>query len=684
MDVTRQARPASEGPGQQERGPKRLLRALVGAPRDPLDPGIFHKVSLVAFFAWIGLGVDGLSSSAYGPEEAFVALGEYRHLALLLALVMAATIAIISASYAQIIENFPTGGGGYLVATKLLGPIAGVVSGCALVIDYVLTIAVSIASGSDAVFSLAGPGHDKTRIWFCFLVLLVLMVMNMRGVKESVKVLMPIFLVFLITHLIVILCGILGNLGNFASTAAMAVQETRHGLGVIGFTGLLFVFMRAYALGGGTYTGIEAVSNGLGILKEPRVATGKRTMLYMALSLAVVAGGILVCYLLTGVEKQEGKTLNAVMLEAVAGHWTLGGLPVGQWFLSIALLSTMALLFTAAQTGFLGGPGVLSNMALDGWVPKRFAHISERLVVKNGIVLMGVGAALMLLYAKASVHLLVVMYSINVFLTFTLSQLGMCTHWIRQRRAGREWRQGLAINGIGLLLTGCILVFTAALKFKDGAWVTLAITATFVVMCVRIRGHYRHIRRLLQRLDEDLMDVPMPEEAEGAARNAPPLDKSAPTAVMLVSGFSGLGLHSFLALHALFPNHFKNILFISVGVIDSGNFKGVQEIHNLEESTQENLGRYVRYARSLGFQADSRYALGTLMVPEMRKLCEQIREEFPRAVFFAGRLIFREEKFYHRWLHNQSSATLQRRLQFDGVPLVILPIRVLEPVSRTA
>jgi hypothetical protein len=297
---------------------------------------------------------------------------------------------------------------------------------------------------------------------------------------------------------------------------------------------------------------------------------------------------------------------------------------------------------------------------------------------------MGVGAALMLLYARASVHILVVMYSINVFLTFTLSQLGMCTHWVQERRAGREWKQGLAINGIGLLLTGCILVFTAALKFTEGAWVTLAITAAFVVLCVRIRGHYRHIRRLLLRLDEDLMDVPIPEEAEGAAPSAPPMDKSVPTAVMLVSGFSGLGLHSFLALHALFPSHFKNILFISVGVIDSGNFKGVQEINNLEESTQETLGKYVRYARSLGFPADCRYALGTLMVPEMRKLCAQIREEFPRAVFFAGRLIFREEKFYHRWLHNQSSATLQRRLQFDGVPLVILPIRVLEPVSRTA
>src|SRR4029453_11174940 len=126
-------------------GARRLARLLVGAPRNPLDPSIFHAITLAAFFAWIGLGVDGLSSAAYGPEEAFKALGDYGHLALLLALMMTVTIAVISASYSQIIELFPTGGGGYLVATKLLGPYAGVVSGCALVIDYVLTISVSIA-----------------------------------------------------------------------------------------------------------------------------------------------------------------------------------------------------------------------------------------------------------------------------------------------------------------------------------------------------------------------------------------------------------------------------------------------------------------------------------------------------------------------------------------------------------
>lgn len=668
-------KPVPPAPPQeaQETPVGRLLRLLVGRPRDPLDPGIFHKLSLAAFLAWVGLGVDGLSSAAYGPEEAFRALGDYQHLALLLSLMMAITIAVVSASYAQIIENFPTGGGGYVVATKMLGPYAGVVSGCALVIDYVLTIAVSIASGGDALFSLLDPQARAFKLPFCLLVLVVLMIMNMRGVKESVAVLMPIFMTFLMVHMLIIAVGVFGNLSHLAANVQLAGEEIREGVGTLGYWGLLFVFMRAYALGGGTYTGIEAVSNGLAALKEPRVATGKRTMLYMAVSLSLISGGILVSYLLVGVTPQEGKTLNAVLLEMVTEPWVVGGLPVGWWLLYVGMLSTTALLFAAAQTGFLGGPGVLTNMALDAWVPKRFAHISERLVVKNGIVLMGVAAGLMLFYTRASVHILVVMYSINVFLTFSLSQAAMCYHWLRQRRLGMSWRPGFAINGVGLLLTSSILVFTATLKFTEGAWVTLLITTAFVALCLWIRRHYRRIRTLLGRLDEALMDVPVQEQHLDES----PLDRNAPTAVMLVSGYSGLGLHSFLALHSLFPGHFKNILFISVGVIDSGNFKGVQEIENLERSTRETLEKYVRYARSLGFPAEYRYSLGTAMVPEMRELCARVMKEFPRSIFFAGRLIFREEKFYHRWLHNQSSTTLQRRLQFDGLPFVILPIRVL-------
>src|SRR6516162_664976 len=168
-------------------GEKRTLGSiLIGPGRDVRDPQVFHNLSLVAFLAWVGLGSDGLSSSCYGPEEAFLALGPHKYLAVFLAMLTALTVFIISASYSQTIDEFPTGGGGYLVATKLLGGYAGLVSGCALVIDYVLTISISIASGADAIFSFLPVDWLHLKFWACVLVVIGLIGMNLRGVKESV------------------------------------------------------------------------------------------------------------------------------------------------------------------------------------------------------------------------------------------------------------------------------------------------------------------------------------------------------------------------------------------------------------------------------------------------------------------------------------------------------------------
>ncbi|MEA2681335.1 MAG: hypothetical protein QOK03_3057, partial [Candidatus Binataceae bacterium] len=177
-------------------GPEKrtLGEILIGRPRDVKDPEVFHQLSLVAFLAWVGLGSDGLSSSCYGPEEAFLALGSHQYMAVFLALLTALTVFIISASYSQTIDEFPTGGGGYLVATKLLGRSAGLVSGCALVIDYVLTISISIASGADAIFSFLPRSLLEYKFWTCLAVVVVLIGMNLRGVKESVLSLLPIFI----------------------------------------------------------------------------------------------------------------------------------------------------------------------------------------------------------------------------------------------------------------------------------------------------------------------------------------------------------------------------------------------------------------------------------------------------------------------------------------------------------
>jgi len=649
----------------------RLRTFLLGKAKDPLAPDVFHRVSLAAFLAWVGLGSDGLSSSCYGPEEAFRALGSHTFLALVLAALMALTVFVISASYSQIIELFPTGGGGYLVATKLLGRYAGLVAGCALLVDYVLTIAISIASGADAIFSFLPLAYQPYKLEAAALAIGFLMLLNLRGVKESVAVLVPIFLGFLFTHAIVVLYGILTYLDTAPQVIAASWHESQASLQNLGFWGMGLILLRAYSLGGGTYTGIEAVSNGLPILREPRVETGKRTMLCMALSLAFTASGLLLTYLLAEVKSEPGKTLNASLVLSLVQNWQFGGVPLGVTFFLVTLLSEGAILFVAAQTGFLDGPRVLANMALDSWVPRRLYQLSERLVTKDGILLMGGAALALLFYTRGDVDLLVVLYSINVFLTFSLSQLGMCRHWWQVREREPAWRKHLVINGVGLVLTSGILIATVTLKFRAGGWVTVVITSAVIVLCLYIRRHYREAEQSLRRLDDILLDLPLPD----ATPRVPPRDTTAPTAVFFVNGYNGLGIHAVLGVPRLFGPHFKNFVFVGVGVIDSSRFKGREEIENLHRETEESLKRYVDFVKRQGAYAEYWYALGTDAIDELEQLAHQVAKRFPRAVFFAGKLVFKQESFWHKVLHNQAALTLQRRLQFAGLQMVVLPVR---------
>ena len=261
-------------PDASQRLSERVKTVLIGKPRDLTDTSIYHALSLVAFLAWVGLGADGLSSSAYGPAEAFVTLlhsdyGDLRYLAVFLALATAVTVFVISACYSHILEEFPTGGGGYLVASKLLGPRVGVVSGCALLVDYALTITTSIAAAGDALFGLLGTEwhflgltHHECKLLAEFAGIGLLIVLNLRGIKESVTVLMPIFLVFLVTHAILIFGTLALNIGAVGATTERIATQLGEGIKNpdLGILGMLMVFLHAYSLGAGTYTGIEAVS----------------------------------------------------------------------------------------------------------------------------------------------------------------------------------------------------------------------------------------------------------------------------------------------------------------------------------------------------------------------------------------------------------------------------------------
>ncbi|MDI6740885.1 MAG: APC family permease, partial [Candidatus Edwardsbacteria bacterium] len=640
-------------------------KLLIGAPKDVDDPRIFHKISLVALLAWIGLGADGLSSSSYGPEEAFRALGTHTYLLVFIAIATALTVFIISYAYSRIIEHFPHGGGGYIVATHTLGEKAGVVSGSALLVDYILTITVSITACGDALFSFLPLHCHVYKIPFCAVLILALIILNLRGVKESVTMLAPIFVTFFITHIVMIGYGILSHLGDIGLVAAEVHAGLRQDMAAIGLWGILAIFVRAYSMGAGTYTGIEAVSNGLQVMREPKVKTGKRTMALMATSLAFTAGGLLVCYMLLRVQPMHGRTLNAVLADALFGRW-----PLGNVLALVTIASEGALLFVAAQTGFIDGPRVMSNMAVDSWFPHRFAALSERLSMQNGVLLMGVASLAILLYTRGSITMLVIMYSINVFMTFSLSETGMIKYFITHRQREKKWKQHISIQITGLTL--CLTILSIALyeKFTHGGWLTLVITGCLIVVCYRIRNHYVTVKKGVRQLDDLLMDIPVDKEPKVAKP-----DRKDMTAVLLVDGYNGRGMHCFLSIIRSFPKLYKNFIFVSVAVVDSGAFKGAEEVELLKASVETDLKKYTDMARRLGFPSDYRAEIGTEVVEAAHELCANLSKEFPRMTVFTGKLIFQRESVFQKLLHNETAYAIQRRLQWLGITTVVLPIR---------
>ena len=648
---------------------------VIGGARSVEDPELFKKISLVALLAWVGLGVDGLTSSCYGPEEAFLALGTRVPLGIFVAAATALTIFIISASYSQIVEAFPGGGGGYVVASKLLTPGLGMLSGCALLVDYVLTISLSIAAGADALFSSLPAGWLPYKLLVSAAGVLLLMVMNLRGARESVVPLTPIFLVFVLTHVVAIVYPIVVHIPELGAHAARTSSEVSAGSADIGTLAMVFLILRAYSMGAGTFTGIEAVSNAMPILREPKVLTAKRTMRYMAISLAFMAAGLMIGYILYDLRSEPGRTMNATLFNRIAEGWG----PAGGVFVTVTLISETVFLFAAAQTGFLSAPRVLSYMSADRWFPQQFSLLSERFVIKNGLGLTGLAALVTLILTGGSVRLMVVLYSINVFITFTLSQLGMVRHWVRERKSNAAWGKKIAVNGVGLVFTVFILVSMVVLKFGEGGWITLFVTGSLMVIATAIRRFYRRTQRQLTHLDTlvQVVEATRGENHKGTARRrAPRYNAKARTAVILVSGFNGMGLHTLFNVVRLFGKGVRNFFFIQAGIIDAETFKGKPELSRLEAHVRESLDKYVQYVRSQGFYARGYPLIGTDVVDAITDLALEVFREHPSSIFFGGRIVFKEETVLTRMLYNYVTFAVQRRLHQHGIPFVIVPVPV--------
>jgi K+ transporter len=289
----------------------------------------------------------------------------------------------------------------------------------------------------------------------------------------------------------------------------------------------------------------------------------------------------------------------------------------------------------------------------------------------NGVLLMGIASIILLFYTNGSISALVVMYSINVFLTFSLSQFGMIRFFLHDKDKDKKWKRHIVIHVIGFILCITILCVTVYEKFGEGGWATLVITSVLIGFCYLIKRHYLKVRKAALQLEDILQKI-----RPGKAYNDEPLNQKEPTAILLVSGFNGFGLHTWLSINRKFPHFYKNFIFVSIAEVDQESFKGSEEMQQLRVTVEEGLKKYVHLVRSYGFAADFRMAAGTDVVDTATHLCSSLAKEYSRSMVFTGKLIFRKEHFLQKLLHNETAYAIQRRLQWDGIETVILPIRV--------
>lgn len=641
-----------------------LKNLLIGKEKDPFCKKTRQSIALTAFFAWVGLGADGLSSACYGPQEAFLALGQHPQLALYLAIAMGISVFIISFAYNQVIDLFPNGGGGYKVATVLLGPQFGVIAGSALLVDYVLTITISVAAGAEALFSLIPLMFHTYILYFEFLVIVLLTVLNLRGMKEAIKVLFPIFLGFVLTHVFMILYGIFRHDTELPRLFTQAHRDIEHLSASHGLFFMLALFLHAYSIGGGSYTGLEAVSNKVDSLAEPRQATGKLTMFYLACSLSLVAAGILLLYLLWDVKPVTGQTMNAIAFRALLHDWKYS-----EWIVSMTLLFEFGLLFVGANTGFMGGPAVLSNMAMNKWVPRRFLDLSSRLVSQNGILLFSLASILILIASKGSVGLLIILYSTNVFMAFSVAILGLCKYWIFNRPAG--WVLNFSVAFIALIVCVSILFIVIFSRFWDGGIESILLTFTVIIGCYYIRNHYIQAEKKLIEADKRL--APSIQKKDN---KVPEFDPKAMTAVFLLGESRGADVHGVNSILKLFPNHFKNFIALSAGAVDVHSYGGEKSLQLVKDKQQMRMSYFIKYIHNLGFPLKTYESYGIDPVEEYLNMASRILKEVPNCVFFATKLVPKEDNWLIRTLHNEVFLSVQRGLFLEQQEMMVLPMIV--------
>ncbi len=461
---------------------RRFRTRMIGRPihSDLEEHERLTKVKGLAIFS-----SDNISSSAYGPEEIMRVLALAGTGALTLTLPLAGLItvmlAIVTLSYRQTIKAYPKGASSYLVATDNLGSGMGVLAAAALLIGYVVTVAVSVSAGVAALTSLVPQLYDPRVIIGVALVLL-LMLGNLRGIRESGTIFMIPTYAYIVVMLAIIAYGVVrtvsGDVPRFEAPAAWeGLEEGGQAIG-------LFLILRAFSQGAVALTGVEAISDGVPAFKSPEWQNARTTLTWAAIVFGILFLGI--AFLLTSIGIVPDPTEQQTVLSLLVRHLTGDGV-----VLVVAQVATALILVLAANTSFADFPRLSSFLARDGFLPRQFAFRGERLAFTTGIVALSLMAIGLMIGFNASVSGLIPLYTLGVFLAFTLSQAGMLVRWWRRREPG--WKPGLAINGLGTLTTGVVALVVGSSNFFQGAWLVIVLVPLLMLLLRGIHGHYREM-----------------------------------------------------------------------------------------------------------------------------------------------------------------------------------------------
>lgn len=459
---------------------RHFKRFLIGKPMHTaqlMHQRLTKKKALAVFSS------DALSSVAYATEEILLVLVLAGVVALPYSLPIAAAIlallAILVLSYRQTIYAYPSGGGAYLVAKDNLGTNPGLVAGAALVIDYILTVAVSIAAGVAAITSAFPALHDY-KVLIALIFIWILTILNLRGITESATIFALPTYIFIASIILLLGTGI----AKFYLFGRPPIPEMPAATLPAGIT--LFLILRAFSAGSTALTGVEAISNGVPAFKHPESRNAAITLIVMASIIVVLFGGITFLANVNYIIPSSTETVVSQIAAMVFGR---------NFFYYLIQVSTAMILVLAANTSFAGFPLLASLLGQDGFLPRLLAVRGDRLVYSNGIITLATLASLLVIIFKGEVHALIPLYAVGVFLSFTLSQGGMVVRWIRQKHPG--WLSHALINGIGMLVTGVVLIVIAITKFTNGAWIVIVLIPMLVILFRKIHNHYLDIAKEL-------------------------------------------------------------------------------------------------------------------------------------------------------------------------------------------